>query len=112
MKTTEQRYSEIGQRIRDARERLGVSQRELAEKIHFESPTAISLIEAGKRAISIVQLEKVADALNVTLEYLLGNEEKELDLRVALRAQRKLSDQDQKTILEFVEFMKNKHGRS
>ncbi len=108
MKTTPLRYKEIGGKIRKARENKKMSQRELADVLGYESSTAISLIEAGERKVSIVDIEKIADALNQNVNYFLGYEEKHTDVRFALRADQHLADEDKDAILRFIELAKKK----
>ena len=48
------------------RNRLGVSQEELAEIAELDR-TYITSVERGKRNISIVNIEKIATALNISL---------------------------------------------
>ena len=38
---------EIGKKLREAREKAGLSQAQLAKEMGYESATAVSLIEAG-----------------------------------------------------------------
>lgn len=73
MKNELDKYKVIGARIREARIARGLSQQALADALGFDSATSISLIESGDRKISIVDLEKTADALNEELEYFLGS---------------------------------------
>lgn len=74
----------VGRRIRDARESLGInhalregsdnltalSQAELAEKLHVTA-TAVSYWEAGKREPSLYMLVRIADILRVDVAWLL-----------------------------------------
>jgi transcriptional regulator with XRE-family HTH domain len=102
-------YKLIGEKIKAARESAKMSQKELAEKIGFETATALSLIETGDRKISIEVLQKIAEILHFDLNYFLGKEEKKtVNIKVALRSEKNLSSSDKQQILEFVEFIKNK----
>lgn len=56
----------VGKRIRELRYKLGVSQEELAAMVELDR-TYITSVESGKRNISIVNIEKLATALNVSL---------------------------------------------
>lgn len=56
----------IGKRIKELRNRLGISQEELATLVELDR-TYITSVERGKRNISIVNIEKLATALNVSL---------------------------------------------
>jgi transcriptional regulator with XRE-family HTH domain len=64
---------EIGARIRNAREWHGWSQQELSDKCRIGLGSGIiELIETGEIATSLDTLEKVADALKITTDFLLG----------------------------------------
>ena len=104
------RYKSIGRKIKEVREFVGLSQRQLAETIGFETSTAISLIESGERRVSISDLEKIAEVLNKNVGYFLGQEEK-TNLNYALRAEKGLSSKDKEMLSEFIEVFKNKHGK-
>jgi transcriptional regulator with XRE-family HTH domain len=58
-------------RLRAARDYRGLSQGQLAERAKLQ-PSAISHFETGARKPSFDNLRKLADALNVTTDYLLG----------------------------------------
>ena len=104
------RYKFIGERIRLARQAAGLSQKDLAEKIGFETATAISLIEAGERKIGVVEMEKMAHVLDRDIKYFLGEEGEKLNTKTALRAE-SISEDDKKAILHILEMAKNRHGR-
>lgn len=62
----------IGMRIRELRKNTGLSQEKFAAKIGMDR-TYFATVELGKRNISIVNLEKIAIGLNVSLsEMFLG----------------------------------------
>ena len=56
----------VGKRVKELRNRLGVSQEELAYRAGLDR-TYITSVECGKRNISVVNIEKIAKALKVTL---------------------------------------------
>ncbi len=56
----------VGKRVRELRNSIGISQEELADLAGLDR-TYITSVECGKRNISIVNIEKLANALNVTL---------------------------------------------
>ncbi len=58
-------------RLKSTRELRGLSQSELA-KVAKLQPTAISHFETGSRSPSFDNLRRLADALNVTTDYLMG----------------------------------------
>lgn len=87
--TQEQNNLEFQHRLRAARESKGLSQAQLAEKSKLTA-AAISHFETGQRAPSFENLRKLADALDVSVDYLLGriDEEKHgTGLAAAPRAQ-------------------------
>lgn len=59
--------------LRKTREDKGLSQAELADKAGMQ-PSAISHFEAGRRSPSFDNLKRLADALSVTIDFLLGRE--------------------------------------
>jgi transcriptional regulator with XRE-family HTH domain len=70
----------LGDRIRKARERYGMSQAELSRRVGI-SKNAMNLIELNKTtdpAVSIVKA--VADVLLVSADYLLGREDEDSEL--------------------------------
>ena len=62
----------IGNRIRELRRETGLSQEKFAAKIGMDR-TYFASVELGKRNISIVNLEKIADGLDVSLAELFLN---------------------------------------
>ena len=56
----------VGKRVRELRNSIGISQEELADLADLDR-TYITSVECGKRNISIVNIEKLANAFNVTL---------------------------------------------
>jgi transcriptional regulator with XRE-family HTH domain len=108
MVTEENKYAQIGIRIREAREASGFSQKQLAESLGYESATAISYIESGERKVSVVDLEKIGQILDKDILFLLGKEEQKYNVRVALRAESGLDKKDQDAILHIIEMAKNR----
>ena len=56
----------VGKRIKELRHKLGISQEELAARADIHR-TYIASLEVGKRNISIIALEKIVNALEVSL---------------------------------------------
>ncbi len=59
--------SKIGQRIKFLREQASMSQKDLAYTSDLDR-SYIASVESGCRNISIVNIEKIANALNVSLK--------------------------------------------
>lgn len=66
------RYN-FGQRVRELRLRSGMSQEVLAFRAELER-SYISDLERGARNVSLINIEKIAAALTVSIEYLFSNE--------------------------------------
>ena len=56
----------IGNRIRELRNQMGLSQEKFAQKIGMDR-TYFASVELGKRNISIVNIVKIANGLDVSL---------------------------------------------
>lgn len=67
----------IGYKIKARREYLGMSQKELAEKMGYKSHTTIAKIENGTNDVVQTNVVKFAEVLNTTIAYLMGWEEEE-----------------------------------
>ena len=59
----------LGNRIRELRQKTGLSQEKFALKIGMDR-TYFASVEVGKRNIAIVNLEKIANGLEVSLSEL------------------------------------------
>lgn len=70
----------VGARVTEARKRLGMKQIDLLAKLQVAgisiSVPALSLLEGQKRSVSDKELDALADILNVSVDWLLGREEK------------------------------------
>jgi len=65
----------MGDRIKNRRTELGMTQQELAVKMGFKTRSHISLLEQGNRNIPISKIKNLANALEVSPEYLMGWED-------------------------------------
>lgn len=103
--------NEFGSRLRKIRDDKGLSQSELAEKAGMQ-PSAISHFESGRRAPSFDNLKRLADALSLTVDYLLG---RQADPQTAgpkaeqlFRNFERLSADDQETVTNFAKMLAEK----
>lgn len=62
----------IGERIKQRREELGLSQDELAKLVGYKSRSSINKIELGFRDLTQSKIKKIADALQTTPSYIMG----------------------------------------
>lgn len=96
--------------LKKAREIRELNQAELATRTGLQ-PSAISHFEAGTRKPSFANLRKLADALNVSTDFLLGRSdsmEAAATADILYRDYGNLSDQDQEHIRMLVQVMKDK----
>jgi transcriptional regulator with XRE-family HTH domain len=82
---------EMGRRIADRREELGLTQKELADRADL-SVTFLSEVENGKRNISSVKLLRVADALDTTMDFIARGNNQEARHRTPIRFPPELSE--------------------
>lgn len=61
--------SKVGKRIREIREKIDMSQKDLSYSADLDR-SYIASVESGQRNISIVNLEKIANSLQVSLSEL------------------------------------------
>ncbi|MBU0727612.1 helix-turn-helix domain-containing protein [Patescibacteria group bacterium] len=101
---------QLGKRIREKREKLGLSQSELAKSVNKASAAYIAFIEGGERNISAMDLMLIARQLGVSVSYLMGDDKKNETQEVmqALRADKELSKKDREKVEEYYNFIKNK----
>ena len=60
---------DLGDRIKELRQKTGLSQEKFALKIEMDR-TYFASVEAGRRNIAIVNIKKIADGLGVSLSKL------------------------------------------
>ena len=65
----------IGERIKERRLELGMTQEELADKVGFKTRASVSRLEGGDRNIPLSKLRKLAEVLETTVGYLMGMED-------------------------------------
>ena len=69
--------AKLGSRIRELRQNTGLSQEKFALSISMDR-TYFASVELGKRNIAIINLEKIAKGLGVSLSELFKNIEEDL----------------------------------
>src|SRR3972149_11737033 len=60
----------INKRLKMAREKAGLTQAQLAEKLGFKDRQTLAAIESGQRKLSAEELVRAIRVLNVDLDYL------------------------------------------
>jgi transcriptional regulator with XRE-family HTH domain len=105
----EHEWRALGERLREAREYLGISQQEVSELLGVSRP-AVTQMESGRRKVSPLELREFARVYRKPYEWLVGESEQspDDDLTQALyRTTRELSDRDREQLLSFAQFL---HG--
>lgn len=99
----------FSERLKKIREEKGLSQSDLAKKAGFQT-AAISHFETEQRKPSFDNLKRLADALNVSIDYLLDRPIKDSGdiAEKVFRDFEKLSMDDQQKIKDFTEFLARK----
>lgn len=67
--------SDIGQRIKQRREELGLTQLELAQLLGYKSKSSINKIELGVQNLKQSKIKAIADVLHTTPAYIMGWED-------------------------------------
>ena len=100
----------LSARLKDAREYRGFSQEEVA--LHLGVPrTAISLMESGSRRVGALELHRLAELYQTTMEYLAGHGQERTQpksIQLVARAAADLSTADHEEVLRFVQFLQSR----
>lgn len=110
---TEVRQRRLAERLREAREYLGLSQQFVAE--HTGIPRlAIGAIENGKRKVEALELEALARLYRHPITHFLDNTENVLSEPASVRALAReasaLTERDRDQVLRFAQFLKSYGG--
>jgi transcriptional regulator with XRE-family HTH domain len=94
----------FGKKIAEVRKKIGLSQAELAKRVGTQAPV-IGRYERDIAKPSIEVSMKIAKALNVSLDYLVGNTELELDQNTLKRIEdiSKMDSEEQNKIFMVVD---------
>ena len=106
-------------RLRSAREHRQLSQSELATRAGLQ-PSAVSHFETGRRSPSFDNLKRLADALDVTTDYLLGRVDQPKGNTMAagptinalFRDAEKMSQDDLETLAGFAKMLAKKNKKT
>lgn len=97
----------VGQRLRSARETLGLTQEDVAGALGMPRTSVIAM-EAGKRNVSALELRRLARLYRRSVAWILGEEpdpEVVGDNGALYRATSELSPEDKEQVLRFAEFL-------
>ena len=103
--------TQLGARLREAREYLALSQDEVAQALNIPR-SAISLIETGRRRVDALEIKKLAHLYQRSVDYFTNGEKERPTLPTAVRhlarTASSLSERDHEELLRFAEFLKSK----
>lgn len=100
----------LAERLREAREYLGLSQDEVAKQVRIPR-TALTNIERGTRKVEAIELQTLAALYKRSLSYFSGEEEVSTlppDVAHLARAVSKLSSKDREELSRFAEYLKSR----
>lgn len=107
----------VGERIAYLRERKGLSQTQLANKLNVAQST-LAMWEKGKRGLKEDSIKTISEFFGVTADYLLGIEN-EADGTPETKAQTvaahiddDVTDEQMEDIIDYIEYIKQKHAKS
>ena len=104
---------EFSERLKDLRKQAHLTQVDVAEKLGISQPAYASW-ERGAKKPTQENLVKIAQVLNVSIDYLVGNSEEKLDeldnIELLFRMNSKGLTDEEKVIFkkELIEFMKER----
>lgn len=104
MDEIEKMKKEIGEKIKEKREKMNLSQEQLAEKLGYKSKTSIHKVEQGMTDLPQSKIIEFAKALNTTPAYLMGwvNEKVEKNISDTIIDLKKLEDRKNSLLLEAI----------
>ena len=101
----------LGEKLRMAREYLGLKQDEVAQRLDIQR-TALSNIEAGQRKVEALELARLAKLYQRPVSWFTGEEAVENTLPEEIahvaRAAASLSTQDREELARFADFLKSR----
>lgn len=72
MKEKQKILTEFGEKVKSFREQINISQEELAFRAEMHR-TYIGMIERGEKNITLINIHKIASALNVNIKALFND---------------------------------------
>jgi transcriptional regulator with XRE-family HTH domain len=101
----------LGERLREAREYLQLSQDEVARVLRLPR-AAISLIESGQRKVEALELKKLAQIYHRPVSHFTGGDRTKPQLPAEVeylaRKAAELSDRDRAELARFADYLKSR----
>ncbi len=103
--------TELGTRLKEAREYLDLSQDEVAKALNVPR-SAISLMETGQRKVEVLELKRLSEIYQRPLSFFTGEIGEGASVPESVqhlaRAAAKLTDRDREELLRFAEFLQSR----
>ena len=98
--------ADIGKRIKEQRELVGMTQEELANQLGYKNKSTIAKIENGTNDIIQSKVVEFANVLNTTVAHLMGwKNKKQESTKIDIDS---FSEDELADILQYIEFIKSK----
>lgn len=104
----DEQRQQVAQRLREAREYLGLSQDDVAKALNISRP-AVTNLEAGSRKVEAVELDTLARLYGRPVQFFLTGEEAvagKSRVDFLARTLNGLSEKDLQEVARFAEFLK------
>ena len=107
-------HLELGQRLREARTYIGLSQEFVAEQLGVPR-ASVSAMESGKRKVSGLEIKQLGALYKRPVTYFLNPDETDMaqekgmpdeTARALFRTARDLTDHDREQVLRFAQFLR------
>lgn len=105
MEENEVNYTKIGQRIKEARKKMGIQQAELAFRAGLTT-SHMSHIETGQTKLALPTIVKIANVLSVSVDELLYDSLKKVKPVYDQKIAEELSDCDAAELQAFLELIR------
>jgi transcriptional regulator with XRE-family HTH domain len=105
----------IGDRIKERRIEIGMTQDELAKKLGYKTRSTITKIEKNENDVNQTTLKKIADALDVPPAYFIEIVEHPTRKKYLMSYFNKLikmSDADIDNVCQYIDFLTNKKEKN
>lgn len=97
---------ELGTKIRERRQQLGISQQELAEAVGYTSKGMISRVEGGFINLPMDKLVLISHCLGVKPSYFIMDEKRPRLNNKLIESLEELSDEEQKQVLAYINIIR------
>ena len=97
-----------GERIRQRRIELGISQEELASRLGYSHKSSISNIEIGKQKLNQSKIVEIADALDTTPMWIMGWEDGQTVEDVFYEAIKTMTEDERDELKNYIQYIISK----